>query len=421
MPSIDISAQLIEQTRQAFSQQPVSLDQPLWVAFSGGCDSHCLLHILCQITHPRHLHVIHINHQLSPNAHQWEQHCQHIATAFGTSFHSMRLPQLADCHSDIEAQARAARYEAFASLLPPEATLIQGHHLNDQAETILMRLLRGSGPDGLAGIPTYRRHKHFQLFRPLLGIPQAQLQQYAQAQSLQWIEDESNQQTRFTRNYIRHDLLPILEKKWPAAVINIARSGQHCVEQNTLIQNTLKSQLATITDGKRLHIPSLLMEPIATQKAIIRSWQKTWSPYPLSSKQMAMLFSSVLAAGIDRTPQLSHDIYTIRRYRDYLYAVTNQPMQPPTAPIHWPSDTPSLTLGYHGITLTRHITQPDSLYQQPLIIRFRQGGERFRPLGHVGSRPVKKLFAIPGYGLSSHPQAHGSITISPTPHLLQEA
>ena len=441
MLNIDISAQLINQTKRVFAQHNIRLDQPLWLAFSGGCDSTCLLHILCQLTDPRNIHVIHINHQLSPHADQWEQHCQQVASSLGTTFHYTRVTTLVGCHTDIEARARAERYNAFSALLPHEATLVQGHHADDQAETTLMRLLRGSGPDGLAGIPISGWHDHFLIFRPLLGIRRAELQQYAQIHNLTWIEDESNHNTCFTRNYIRHEILPRLEKKWPAAAKNIARSAQHCVEQNALTQCILQTKVAAIIEAKRVHIPSLLKEPIHTQKFIIRHWQKSWSPYPLSSKQLAMLFSSVLGARTDREPNMAHDGFIIRRYREYLYAIPKEQIILPQTPITWAPSEPSLLIPNLGVTLTRHATRDDSLYQQPLTIRFRQGGERFHPVGRQASHPVKKLFqswaippwerayiplvyagktliAIPGYGLSAHPQAQGSITIAPTADLL---
>lgn len=436
MPSIDISAHLIKQTQRIFAQYNIALNQPLWVAFSGGCDSSCLLHILCQLIDTRHIHLIHINHQLSPDANQWEQHCQQVASSLRVPFHCIRLTELDGCHTDIEAQARAARYNAFSTLLPPAAVLLQGHHLNDQAETVLMRLLRGSGPNGLAGIPAYRQHQHFVIFRPLLQIQSAVLKAYAHAQRLNWVEDESNQQTCFTRNYIRHEMIPKLEKKWPAAVVNIARSAEHCRAQNSVVQSFLEHKMIAICEENRLHIPSLLMEPPHIQKSIMQSWQKTWSPYPLSSKQLATLFSSVLTAKVDREPSMVHGGFIMRRYRTYLYAISKAPIVLPTVPITWPSHEPTVCIPSIGIRLTRHVTGEGSLYQGPLTIRFRQGGERFHAQGRQGSHPVKKLFqswgippwerpyiplvyagtllvAIPGYGLSAHPQAQGSITIKP--------
>ena len=434
MQNIATSALLTKQVRSAFQEYNIQPNQPLWIAYSGGLDSHTLLHILCHLSHPKYLTAIHINHQISPHANYWEQHCEQITRSLGVTFTSTRLSGLSAGQPDLEARARTARYAAYSAIVPANAILLMGHHLDDQAETILMRLCRGSGPTGLAGIPAQRQHQHFTLFRPLLTSSRAQIQHYAHEQKLAWIEDHSNASDHFSRNYLRHTVLPLLEKKWPAARENLCRSAQHCAEQNRLVHPMIDAIVTRITEQNSLHIPALLRETDDIQKAVIRQWQATWSPYPFTSKQLDNLFRSVIHARIDSEPALVHHQYIIRRYRENLYYLPKAVSTPPIEPITWPANQLSLTIPALKQVLKRQGTQENSLFNQVLTVRFRQGGERFHPVGRSASHPVKKLLqawgvppwergyipliyagdilvAIPGYASSAHPKAQGSITL----------
>ena len=232
------------------------------VAYSGGCDSHVLLHALAgvreQLAAP--LAAIHINHRLSEQAGAWAEHCRRICTALDIPLVEVTVHAHPGLGESPEAAAREARYSAWRELLQAGEGLLLAQHQDDQAETLLLQLLRGSGPKGLAAMPPMTDFAAGWLGRPLLGQSRAALCRYAREQALDWIEDPSNLDTDLDRNYLRHELLPVLQARWPSAALTLSRAadGQRACKTGSRVKraNCWMSWRRRITHTARASAPT---------------------------------------------------------------------------------------------------------------------------------------------------------------------
>ncbi|MFQ5937184.1 MAG: tRNA lysidine(34) synthetase TilS, partial [Acidiferrobacterales bacterium] len=209
--------------------QRLGATSSLKVAYSGGLDSHVLLHALCQLRASAHwvISAIHVDHGLHPESARWAEHCQQVCEQLGVVCTVERI-QVSDTDSlGTEAAARRLRYACFAQHIGYQDALLTAHHLDDQAETVLLQLLRGTGVRGLAGMPEVTAFSGGKLVRPLLEFTRAELAAYAESQGLHWVEDVSNRDVSYGRNFLRHQVLPLLEQRWPQASRLIARAGRH--------------------------------------------------------------------------------------------------------------------------------------------------------------------------------------------------
>lgn len=389
-------------TSEIFVQQlhRLSPSNPLWVAYSGGLDSHVLLHLLvrAQQRSPQlNLHAVHIDHGLSPHSAAWRVHCQQVCQELGVDCHVEQLDRSKLTGPSLEASARQARYEIFTKLLSNDGTLLTAHHRDDQAETVLLRLLRGAGSQGLAAIPEQRSLGKGELVRPLLTFTRAQLQQYAQEHQLRWIGDDSNSRTDFDRNYLRHEVMPLLQARWPAASTTLARTAEHCRETTTLLQElaTQDWQQSQGTVANTLSVTALTSLTPARQRNLLRFWlQQLDLPLP-SERQLEQLRSDCLTQREDAAPLMHWSGVEVRRFNGSLYAMSPLaahdanvilPWLDSSKPLQLPSDLGQLTVAHlemMGIVLTNNTN---------VSVRFRQGGERIELPGRQGSHALKKLF-----------------------------
>ena len=236
---------------QAFEPHLATLKkaQRLQVALSGGIDSLSLLVGLCRIAKEELLppiNAIHINHQLHPDADAWAHCCAETCRHLGVDL-TTRVISVVDSGNGPEAAARQARYEVFESLLMPGDVLLMGHHQDDQAETLMLRLLRGAGPRGLSAIPESRVCGQGILLRPLLHTPRSVIEAFAASESLLPITDSSNSDTRYDRNFIRHEVLPVLEQRWPH----------------------YRDRFARVIDRQRQAATSLLDRPLSLTRSVL--------------------------------------------------------------------------------------------------------------------------------------------------------
>jgi tRNA(Ile)-lysidine synthase len=209
---------------ESFMQQALSLQSikgRLLVAFSGGLDSTVLLHLMAQAKRelklPASIIAVHVNHQLSVNANSWERHCESVCERLQIDCRSARV-DINQNGKGLEAAAREARYKVFEAFIEPKDTLLMAHHRNDQAETFLLRLMRGAGVLGLSAMPVERALGTGQIWRPLLNVSRDELEAYANKNKLQWVEDDSNLSLNFDRNFLRHKIIPTLLSRWPQAI-----------------------------------------------------------------------------------------------------------------------------------------------------------------------------------------------------------
>ena len=383
----------------------LSASDYVWVAYSGGCDSHVLLHLLAQLrqTQPFELKAVYVNHGLSANAAAWGQHCQQTCLDLNVELVCLDVDATPPSGASPEAAARNARYQAITELLQTGQYLCTAHHQDDQAETLLLQLLRGAGPKGLAAMPQASELGQATQLRPLLGFSQAQLQAYAKEQGLSWIEDESNSDTGFNRNYLRHEIIPLLRQRWPSADATLARSANHCAEAAALIEVLAEQdyQQARAGDSSELRVSKLLVLDKARLKNLLRYWIRL-SGLPLpSDKKLQHIISDALHAAEDKMPLLHWPGAEVRRFNGRLYVIKPLPEFDSSQVIAWDDLDQPLQLP-DGTHLLCQPDDPcpaldvDELKRGRVSIRFRQGGEVCRPAGSEHHKSLKQIFQAHG-------------------------
>lgn len=293
------------------------------VAFSGGADSLVLLHLM-QALRPRLTAVLaaaHVNHGLHPQADHWQAHCAAICEAWDIPLVSHRLHLRPG--PDLEARAREARYAALAAALDDDGVLLTAHHADDQAETVLLRLLRGSGTSGLAGIRRDRALAGGRLARPLLGWRRAELRAYAAAHALDWLEDPANEDLSQDRNFLRHRVLPTLRQRWPAVDRGLGRLADDAAETDFLLAEL--ARLDGLIDADCLPLDRL--RDLADHRArnLLRQWIRARGLLPPGRRRLAAGLHALCSAAADRAPELHWPGGRIRRYRQELYLDRGEP------------------------------------------------------------------------------------------------
>ncbi|MBV1921499.1 MAG: tRNA lysidine(34) synthetase TilS [Pseudomonadales bacterium] len=237
---LDQVLQQVQQDRGALLSAPPSLEPlRLVVGYSGGLDSAVLVKLLvdyCNQLPQRKcysLEAVHINHQLSVNADSWQAQCEAVCEQYELLITSKKVDVNAK-GKGIESAARDARYRVFQDVCADDGILLLAHHLNDQAETFFIRLMRGSGPLGLGSMKVQSQYGEMPVLRPLLSISREDLERFAQSEALSWVDDESNADSKYDRNYLRNDVLPLLGNRWPSMLTSISRSARLCSEAQSL-------------------------------------------------------------------------------------------------------------------------------------------------------------------------------------------
>ena len=219
----------------------------LYVGYSGGLDSHVLVHVMVELVGKKKITVVHVNHQLSADSDIWQEHCEDICLELGVDI-ICKTVSIKNRGTGIEDAAREARYGIFEKLLKKNDLLILAHHADDQIETMLFRLFRGSGIKGMSGMPISRLLGNGELFRPLLPFFRRDLESYALANQINWIEDDSNLDVAFDRNFIRHKLIPTINERWPNSSFQLNRSANIFAESDFLINILAQKDFAIVTE-----------------------------------------------------------------------------------------------------------------------------------------------------------------------------
>lgn len=387
-----------------------------WVAFSGGLDSTALLHLLLDFSH-RHrappITVLHVHHGLQAAADDWAAHCEAVCRARSVPLQVHRVRVDGGTGQGVEMAAREARYAIFASRLGEGDVLFMAHHQGDQAETLLLRLLRGAGATGLAGMPAQRPLGAGCLVRPLLGIARAQLESRVRDCGWTWIEDPSNANHRLDRNFLRHEVMPLLESRWPGSAPVIARAaallrGQVLVEQQALAA-LLGSRSGQDRYGAWLAIDGLAAWPEGLRQALLRHWLGSLQQVMPSAARLAALDRDVLLAREDASGLWSLADIAVSRYRQRLYAHAVLPEAHGRLP--WATAGQPLHLCDGSILVAESGQGPGSLCAAfPLQVRYREGGERCRPAGRAHSQTLNRLFqehAVPPWLRGHVPLLYG--------------
>lgn len=376
------------------------------VAYSGGLDSHVLLHALAALRARlggTALEAVHVNHGLQPSAKRWSEHCMAVCKRLGIPVRVLCVDAHPAPGESPEAAARAARYRALRELMEKDDCLLTAQHQDDQAETFLLQLLRGAGPRGAAGMPRLAPFGPGWIARPLLGFPREALRRYAEAQGLQWVDDPTNFDTVYDRNFLRHEILPRLAQRWPAAARTLARAAEHQAEAFRVMESVAREDLERVRVAREgtLSVRELQRLDDARRRGVLRLWlRERGLPIP-SQANLLQVTNSVLSAAEDATPCVRWPGAEVRRYRDGLYAMTPLPPHSGATVLHWATSAPlDLPEGVGGRLVAREALGAGlrlaSLQGASVTVRFRRGGEECRPAGRRGTHTLKKLLQEAG-------------------------
>jgi tRNA(Ile)-lysidine synthase len=373
--------------------------ETLCIAYSGGVDSHALLHYLCTSRHVSKkyaIEAIHVDHGLQAQSAHWARHCQTICQQYGVPYQQINLHCQPPKGASVQAYAREQRYLAMFEKMPPNSCLLTAHHQDDQAETVLLQLLRGAGVRGLAAMPIWQVQGEQAIFRPLLNtVTRQMIMAYAVQHQLDWIDDPSNAKIHYERNYIRHDVIPVLQKHWMSLSKTIARTARLCAETDALLTEIALHDLALCLHadgGLQLMLLKTLSQ--ARRHNVVRYWLAQHDLSMPSEVHMQQIFQQWDESARHKQPKITWHDRQVCRYRDKLYVVERRQQAWQNQSIVWedlatplslPDDVGQLhsTLqAGQGIVLTE---------SDKVTVCFRQGGERCHPQGRVGSHPLKKL------------------------------
>lgn len=366
---------------------------PAWrVALSGGLDSTVLLHLLASLAQREALPplaAIHIHHGLQAAADAWPAHCRALCERLGVPL-QVEYVQV-ESGASIERAARHARYDAFAAALAPGELLLVAQHRDDQAETLLFRLLRGAGVHGLAAMPAGRPLGLGHLLRPLLQCSRAELQAYAVEHGLAWLDDPSNADCRFSRNYLRHRVMPLLTGRWPQAAGTMARAAEHLGEAAQLLDELAQQDLAAAQAPGTcawLDLPNLALAPLRTlndarQRNALRYWLRALTPMPDSGHWAG--WQALRDAADAAAPVWRLASGEVRRADERLWWLSGDWLRAPAPPVVQPCTTQRVRLPGNG-SVRIDGCLPDGEWR----LAYRAGGERLAVPGR-GHRDLKRL------------------------------
>ncbi len=375
----------------------------LWIGFSGGLDSTVLLHLAAGLTGAQSaaaIRAVHVNHGLQREAADWVSHCERQCERLGISLQVVHAPVRRARGESLEAAAREARYRAFTSVLADGDLLLLAHHQRDQLETFLLQALRGAGPEGLAAMPACAALGPGFLMRPLLECDRTTLRRYAGSHGLRWVDDPSNASAAPDRNYLRLELLPRLEARWPSAASTVARSARLCAEAASLLGMLAEQDLAGRCDGSgRLDVSGLEEMGDARVRNLLRAWLRRRAlPMP-SYRKLERIVGDALHARPDRMPCVTWPGGQVRGYRRHLYAMAPLPPAPEPEPVAWdPGVSFPLPAGLGTLILEPGEGPGLAPWTAKcrLTVGFRRGGERLRLPGRRGSRALRNLLQEAG-------------------------
>lgn len=364
-------------------------DAPLCVGFSGGLDSTVLLHALAhgEARRRQGVRAIHVHHGVHPDADAWAVHCLQRCEAWGIRLDVQRVHVTAR-GGGLEAALREARYGVFGSSLRSGEALVLAHHLDDQAETFLLRALRGSGTDGLASIAPVRMLGGAHVLRPLLELPRDALHSYAVAHGLDWIDDPGNADDAFDRNFLRHRVLPLLRGRWPHAAASFARSAALCGAEVALLDEGDAQALAAARtlDPATLRVDALAALPAARRARVLRRWLRERRLPPLPARLHDVVDAQLLDARRDAQACVRWSGASLRAWCGLLHAGASSAPLPTDWRVDWDGRTPLPLPGGGAWRLSGTSALPDAC-----VAHARRGGERITLPGRTHSHALKHV------------------------------
>ena len=374
---------------------------PLVVAFSGGMDSTVLLHALAGLAgaRDRGLRAVHVDHGLHADSPQWSALCAANCSEYGVALTLLHTEVAGDSGLGREAAARRARFAALQSALAKDEILAFAHHRDDQAETVLLKLLRGAGPEGLGGMRRLRRIGRFLAWRPLLGAPRSLLAGYAQYCELKWSTDPSNADPLIDRNFLRLEILPRLHTRWLEADSSIAQSAGWIQAAADFIETRSAQALSDVRGPgeNTLRYRAWLELPEALRDPVLRTWLRSLDMPEPNQWQVAELVRQLVEAGEDKLPCIRWPGAELRRYRELVHAIRPQQLPAPGWQQPWDGTPLALPAGLGSLSLVDEQGQcPPLADASGLMVRFRRGGEALRLVAGGPRRDLRDLFQEAG-------------------------
>jgi len=368
------------------------------VGFSGGADSTALLKCLQELREELggfELRAIHVNHHLHPRAETWAEHCAGLARQLAVPLLLLDARIEAVRGESLEAAAREARYRLFAEALTPAEFLLTAHHAEDQLETLLLQLARGAGVAGLAGMSRRTPCGPGEHLRPLLDFNREALQRYLAKSGLTWIKDPSNEDHRFDRNFMRHEVLPILRQRWPSLPASAVRSADHLASAQSILDELARADHFAAAEGTRLSVPMLRRLAPERMRNLLRYWIRLRNAPLPSSAILGEVVSQMLALTADTTPEVRWSGHVARRYRDRLYLSTGLSDEPGEgAWWDWKTQPEILLPAGSGRLRAREVTHANAVLTaipDKLRVGWRAGGETLRLATNRPHRELRSL------------------------------
>lgn len=370
----------------------------LCVAFSGGTDSTALLHVLAQLpkARERRLRALHVDHGLHPDSPDWAAHCTRFCESLDVPLSVLRVAVDTTRGEGIEAAARRARYAAFAESLHDGEWLALAHHRDDQIETVLLKLLRGAGPDGLGGMRARRPFGRGVLWRPLLETSREELHNYLIINAIHGLDDPANSDPRFARNILRHEVLPVIARHWPHAEASILHAARLCRAASKYLARDADNALSLLRrEDASLDADAWRALPEALRAPVLDQWLRECDlPVPTDAQRRELERQTADAAE-DAVPCIAWHGAEVRIWDGRLHATPPLPSPPADWQSNW--DGTPIALPETCGTLTTEVTNDaapadGAIFNPPLSVRLRRGGERIKPVGDPHTRELRDLF-----------------------------
>ena len=368
----------------------------LCVALSGGVDSVALLAVLAARPELRgRLRAVHVDHGLQARSGEWAAHCGALAAQLGVPLEVVATHVTPQPGESPEGAARRVRYGILAATLRESEVLLTAHHADDQLETVLLQLLRGAGLPGLAAMPACAAFGHGRLVRPLLDLERTEIEAWARGAGLRWVEDDSNRDERFDRNYLRWRVLPAVRARWPAAARAAARSARHAAEGQDLLDELARGDVERAADGAGLSAPRLRALTPERRRNALRFWiAQAGHPLP-DTRRLVELAGPLLEARADANPQVLWRGTRVQRHTERL-TLHVEAAAVALEPLEWEPHSHRVLelpagLGRLEVAPSRRGALDLEALPPRLTVRLRRGGERLRPVRGRPTRTLKRL------------------------------
>ena len=366
------------------------------IAFSGGMDSTVLLHVMKNIIDEKsQIRAIHINHNIVDNSKVWTRTCKSICKNFGIDIEIISLEVTHNGYG-LEAAARDERYEKLKEKLYENEYLLTAHHEEDQMETVFLRMARGTGLDGLQGINEKYSFGEGIIFRPMLEVSKTSVMDYAKEHQLKWVEDSSNQDTHFDRNFLRKKIIPQFRERWPSIASSVSRLSQLSAQNIKILNQIAEEDIGPIANMNELPLAKLLDKSFERANNMLR--------YIILANGMSIPSMKTLQDGLKEMldPETDKSViawkdYCIRKYKNHLYFLSNSDLEPNKVDVRIPWEIgKTVNLGENIGTIEATFIHGDGLSiekcKNKLTISYRQGGELIKPIGHRINKSLKNLF-----------------------------